>query len=62
MSYRKHCKSLGQEHTEVLPLYARLALAEQQKIFNPSGGGRRIIIATNVAETALTLPEYSLRN
>lgn len=46
----------GPRHTEVLPLYARLALAEQQKIFNPSGGGRRIIIATNVAETALTVP------
>ncbi len=28
----------------------------RQKIFNPSGGGRRIIIATNVAETALTVP------
>ncbi|MFV5491011.1 ATP-dependent RNA helicase HrpA [Acinetobacter sp. ASP199] len=46
----------GPRHTEVLRLYARLALAEQQKIFNPSGGGRRIIIATNVAETALTVP------
>ncbi len=46
----------GPKHTEVLPLYARLALAEQQKIFNPTGGGRRIIIATNVAETALTVP------
>ncbi len=46
----------GPKHTEILPLYARLALAEQQKIFNPSGGGRRIIIATNVAETALTVP------
>lgn len=46
----------GPRHTEVLPLYARLALAEQQKIFNPTGGGRRIIIATNVAETALTVP------
>ncbi|OTG86061.1 ATP-dependent RNA helicase HrpA [Acinetobacter sp. ANC 4558] len=46
----------GPKHTEVLTLYARLALAEQQKIFNPSGGGRRIIIATNVAETALTVP------
>jgi ATP-dependent helicase HrpA len=46
----------GPRHTEVLPLYARLALAEQQKIFNPAGGGRRIIIATNVAETALTVP------
>jgi len=46
----------GPKHTEILPLYARLALAEQQKIFNPSGKGRRIIIATNVAETALTVP------
>ncbi|MFN3906349.1 MAG: ATP-dependent RNA helicase HrpA [Acinetobacter junii] len=46
----------GPRHTEVLPLYARLALAEQQKIFNPGGKGRRIIIATNVAETALTVP------
>ncbi|MBF7682500.1 ATP-dependent RNA helicase HrpA [Acinetobacter sp. B5B] len=46
----------GPRHTEVLPLYARLALSEQQKIFNPSGRGRRIIIATNVAETALTVP------
>ena len=46
----------GPRHTEILPLYARLALAEQQKIFSPSGKGRRIIIATNVAETALTVP------
>ena len=46
----------GPRHTEILPLYARLALAEQQKIFHSSGGGRRIIIATNVAETALTVP------
>lgn len=46
----------GPKHTEILPLYARLALSEQQKIFNPSGRGRRIIIATNVAETALTVP------
>nr|WP_174505463.1 ATP-dependent RNA helicase HrpA [Acinetobacter sp. Marseille-Q1620] len=46
----------GPRHTQILPLYARLALAEQQKIFNPTGGGRRIIIATNVAETALTVP------
>lgn len=46
----------GPRHTEVLPLYARLALAEQQKIFSPGGKGRRIIIATNVAETALTVP------
>ena len=46
----------GPRHTEILPLYARLALSEQQKIFSPSGKGRRIIIATNVAETALTVP------
>ncbi|UTO18203.1 ATP-dependent RNA helicase HrpA [Acinetobacter sp. Z1] len=46
----------GPRHTEVLPLYARLAIAEQQRIFSPGGKGRRIIIATNVAETALTVP------
>lgn len=46
----------GPRHTEILPLYARLGLVEQQKIFSPSGKGRRIIIATNVAETALTVP------
>lgn len=39
-----------------MPLFARLGLGEQQKIFNPGGKGRRIIIATNVAETALTVP------
>lgn len=49
-------KKFGPKHTQILTLYARLALSEQQKIFNPSGGGRRIIIATNVAETALTVP------
>lgn len=43
-------------HTEVLPLFARQSYAEQQRIFNPSATGRRIIIATNVAETALTVP------
>ncbi len=46
----------GPKHTEILPLYARLALSEQQKIFSSGGKGRRIIIATNVAETALTVP------
>lgn len=42
-------------HTQILPLFARQSFAEQQRIFNPTGG-RRIIIATNVAETALTVP------
>ncbi|WP_115008360.1 ATP-dependent RNA helicase HrpA [Moraxella lacunata] len=42
-------------HTEILPLFARQSFAEQQRIFKPTGG-RRIIISTNVAETALTVP------
>ncbi len=42
-------------HTEVLPLYARLTPAEQQKIFRPMPG-RKIVLATNVAETSLTVP------
>jgi ATP-dependent helicase HrpA len=41
--------------TEILPLYARLGLNEQQRIFNP-GSRRRIVLATNVAETSLTIP------
>jgi len=41
--------------TEVLPLYARLTPAEQQKIFTPMAG-RKIVLATNVAETSLTVP------
>jgi len=43
------------KNTEILPLFARLGLAEQQRIFNP-GSRRRIILATNVAETSLTIP------
>ncbi|WP_327296615.1 ATP-dependent RNA helicase HrpA [Streptomyces sp. NBC_01197] len=43
--------------TEVLPLYARLSHAEQHRVFQrPSGGGRRVVLATNVAETSLTVP------
>jgi len=41
--------------TEVLPLYARLTPGEQQKIFKPAAG-RKIVLATNVAETSLTVP------
>ncbi|MCW2521207.1 MAG: ATP-dependent helicase HrpA, partial [Mycobacterium sp.] len=40
---------------EVLPLYARLPTAEQQKVFAPHSG-RRVVLATNVAETSLTVP------
>ena len=42
-------------HTEVLPLYARLSNAEQNRVFQPHTG-RRIVLATNVAETSLTVP------
>ena len=42
-------------HTEVLPLYARLSVREQDRVFNP-GPQRRIVLATNVAETSLTVP------
>ncbi|MDB5895657.1 MAG: ATP-dependent helicase HrpA, partial [Rhodoferax sp.] len=41
---------------EVLPLFARLSPAEQDRIFDNRGGGRRIVLATNVAETSLTVP------
>jgi len=61
--------------TEILPLFARLSVSEQERVFAPHGG-RRIVLATNVAETSLTVPgiryvvdaglarikRYSLRN
>jgi ATP-dependent helicase HrpA len=45
----------GLRHTEILPLFARLSAAEQQRIFAPHTG-RRIVLTTNVAETSLTVP------
>jgi len=42
--------------TEILPLYARLGLAQQQQIFKTSTTVQRIVLATNVAETSLTIP------
>ncbi|UHQ19819.1 ATP-dependent RNA helicase HrpA [Lysobacter sp. KIS68-7] len=42
-------------HTEILPLYARLSARDQDRVFNP-GPQRRIVLATNVAETSLTVP------
>ena len=42
-------------HTEILPLYARLSNSEQNRVFQPHSG-RRIVLATNVAETSLTVP------
>ncbi len=46
---------LALPHTEILPLYARLSAAEQHRVFT-SHTGRRVVVATNVAETSLTVP------
>ena len=46
---------LGRGPVEVLPLFSRLSAADQQRVFSGSGG-RRIVLATNVAETSLTVP------
>src|SRR5690606_29203882 len=42
-------------HVEILPLFARLSAQEQERIFKPTNA-RRIVLATNVAETSLTVP------
>ncbi len=42
-------------HTEILPLYARLSAADQHRVFGRHTG-RRVVLATNVAETSLTVP------
>ena len=55
---REAADALGKaklHHTEVLPLYARLSTRDQERIFEPHGP-RRIVLATNVAETSLTVP------
>ena len=49
-------KSTLRRNDEILPLFARLSHAEQHKIFHPRGAKRRIVLATNVAETSLTVP------
>lgn len=41
---------------EILPLYARMSIQDQQQVFSPSGKARRVVLATNVAETSLTIP------
>lgn len=54
---RKHLAAIGARlgPVDVLPLFARLSPADQDKIFRPHGG-RRIVLSTNVAETSLTVP------
>ena len=50
-----HARERGKARTEILPLFARQTLEEQERIFAP-GPLRRIVLATNVAETSLTVP------
>jgi ATP-dependent helicase HrpA len=55
---RETAESLRKHHppnVEILPLYSKLAVADQDKIFKPHGKSR-IVLATNVAETSLTVP------
>uniref|UniRef100_UPI00359F5983 ATP-dependent RNA helicase HrpA n=1 Tax=Actinomycetospora aeridis TaxID=3129231 RepID=UPI00359F5983 len=53
----EHAAQAHVEDLDVLPLYARLSAAEQHRVFEPSKGGRRrVVLATNVAETSLTVP------
>lgn len=48
-------KASRDQRTEVVPLYSRLSATEQHRVFSPHTG-RRIVLATNVAETSLTVP------
>jgi len=51
-SLRKH----NHGRYDVLPLYSKLSVSEQERVFKSNGGKRRIVLATNVAETSLTVP------
>ena len=57
---RKHAlrpPEVGRRGAEVLPLFARQSYADQERVFKPGGSSvRRIVLATNVAETSLTVP------
>lgn len=56
---RECAKELGylqNNGVEILPLFARLSSADQMKVFNPTGKQRRVVLATNVAETSITVP------
>ncbi|MEM9825475.1 MAG: ATP-dependent RNA helicase HrpA [Planctomycetota bacterium] len=54
---QKHFQSRGiGDRVDVLPLYARLPQSQQQAIFAPKGSKRRLIFATNVAESSVTVP------
>ncbi len=51
----REIKRKGPADLEILPLYSRLSVADQNKVFAP-GKRRRVVLATNVAETSLTVP------
>ncbi len=56
---REAAEALRKHHppaTEILPLYARLSVEDQERVFRTGTSGRRIVLATNVAETSLTVP------
>ncbi len=56
---REAAEALRKHHpstTQILALYARLSQSEQEEIFRPSTSARRVVLATNVAETSLTVP------
>lgn len=56
---RESAEALRKHHggqVDVLPLFARLSQAEQEQIFRPQSNRRRVVLATNVAETSLTVP------
>ena len=56
---RETAEALRKHHprgVEILPLFSRLSVAEQDRVFKPASGMRRVVLATNVAETSLTVP------
>ncbi len=56
---RDTAEALRKHHprgVEILPLFSRLSAAEQDRVFKPTSGVRRVVLATNVAETSLTVP------
>ena len=56
---RDTAEALRKHHpkgVEILPLFSRLSAAEQDRVFKPPSGMRRVVLATNVAETSLTVP------
>ncbi len=53
---KHHLPQRKQGGVEILALFSRLSAAEQDRVFKPASGTRRVVLATNVAETSLTVP------